>query len=191
MQIGTVVVCAVVLGGLALTSCRGGQVRPDTGEAVAMRTMVKQMLYEYIIDDFAAVERIAGGAPVVLFVDYEDRPMEGARRGVDPPKAVLEALGVLGRPVRPVSAVRWDGDGCAYDPETGNPGWIISVTLVSFPNASSVEVEFGAHRGPQQAWGVRGIVRWVPAGIEDNNRALRAEPDGGKWVFESRGWAAA
>ena len=170
MRIMAILIGAVCLGGVALIGCLGSRMLPSTGEGAAMQALIKQMLYERAAKQLAATTQIAGGADIVMFVDYGDDRDRHWRDGVDPPQTVLDALSGLGQPAKGVSRVRWDEQGFASDPETGDPGWVVHVTIVQWLCCNSVEVEYSATHGPEAAWGVRGVVRWVAAGAtEDNN----------------------
>jgi len=186
MRTTLLIVGLIVFAGLILLECRYRRRLPSTGAGIAMKMLIKEMLYE------EATHLWKPGERVVIFVDYGDGQDPFYRDGQDPPQLVLDRLARPGWAVKPVSQARVDEHGSVWDRETGSEAWVLRARIVRWLSreaVDAVQVEYGAWRASEAGWLVRGVVRWVPPERlefhDGSGQLLREGPGGGKWVLDA------
>ena len=181
MRTTLLIVGLIVFAGLILLECRYRRRLPSTGAGIAMKMLIKEMLYE------EATHLWKPGERVVIFVDYGDGQGPLDRGGQDPPQFVLERLSRPGWVVKPVSQARLDEHGFVWDPDTDSRAWILRARIVRWLSRDAVQVEYGYWHGSENGWLDKGLLRWVPREELDvhglDGTPLREGPSGGKWVL--------
>jgi hypothetical protein len=191
MRVAAIVIAIVLVAAVLLFEWQYHSMSPSTGAGVAMRMLVKEMLYEYALGNpLPAIGQPRAGTVESFFVDYGDGRDEFYRDGQDPPQDLLDRLGRSGWTAKPVSRVGFDEHGAVTDPETGRMSCVLRVRILRCLGRSAVEVECEAWHGSEAGSLLRGVVRWLPkerlggpGAALHTGVPLREGPGGGMWTF--------